>query len=137
MRSVWLRVWSCAGCTAAAVHWVGWWCIPAALALAARWAAAVVVVVVGCGTAVVDVLLVMVPCTAVINILVAVPRRVGWWCTPDAVVLAARWSAAVVVLVVGRAVAVYELALAMVVCTAVMDIFFAAPRLVGVMWSTM
>ena len=106
------------------------------MALAARWAAAVVVSVDGCAVAVFEVLLVMVPCTAVMDILVAVPRRVGWWRTPDAVVLAARWSAAVVVLVVGRAVAVYELVLAMVVCTAVMDIFVAAPRLVGVMWST-
>ena len=81
-------------------------------------------------------MLVMVPCTAVMDMLVAVPRRVGWWCTPDGVVSAARWSATVVVLAVCRAVAVYELVLAMVVCTAVMDIFVSAPRLVGIMWST-
>ena len=106
------------------------------MALAARWAAAVVVSVDGSAVAVFEVLLVvMVPCTAVMDILVAVPRRVGWWCTPDAVVLAARWSTAVVVLVVVRAVAVYEVLLAMVVCTAVMEIFVAAPRLVVVMLS--
>ena len=116
---------------------VGWWCTPDAVVLAARWSAAVVVLVVGSAVAVFDVLLVMLPCTAVMNILVAVPRRVGWWCTPDAVVLTARWSAAVVVLVVGRAVAVYEWVLAMIVCTAVMGIFVSAPHLVGVMWSTM
>ena len=106
------------------------------MALAARWAAAVVVLVVGSAVAVFEVLLVMVPCTAVMNILVAVPRRVGWWCTPDAVVLAARWSAAVVFLALGSAVAVCEVVLATVVCTAVMWILVAAPRLVGVIWST-
>ena len=106
------------------------------MALAARWAAALVASVDGSAVAVFEVLLVMVPYTAVMDNLVAVPRRVGWWCTPDDVVLAARWSAAFVILVVGRAVAVYELVLAIVVCTAVVDIFVAAPRLVGVMWST-
>ena len=119
------------------MHWVGWWCIPAALALAARWATAVVVLVVGSAVAVFEVLLVMVPCTAVINILVAVPRRVGWWCTPDAVVLATRWSAAVVGLAVGRAVPVSEVVLATVVCTAVIWIIVSAPRLVGVVVAVM
>ena len=106
------------------------------MALAARWAAAVVISVDGSAVAVFEVLLVMVPCTAVMDILVMVPRRVGWWCTPDAVVLATRWSAVVVVLAVGRAVAVCDVVLALVVCGAVMDIFVAAPRLVGVMCST-
>ena len=77
-------------------------------------------------------MLVMVPCTAVMDILVAVPRRVGWWCTRDGVVSAARWSATVVVLAVCRAVAVYELVLAMVVCSALIWMFVSAPRLVGV-----
>ena len=117
------------------MHWVGWWCIPAADALAARWAAAVVVSVDGSAVAVFEVLLVMVPCTAVIDILVAVPRRVGWWCIPAALALAARRAAAVVVLAVGRAVAVYEVVLAMVVCTTVIWIIVSAPRLVGVMCS--
>ena len=90
------------------------------MALAARWAATVVISAVGSAVTVFEVLLVNVPCTAAMDILVAVPRRVGWWCTPDAVVLAARWSAAVVVLVVGRAVAVYEVVVAMIVWTAVM-----------------
>ena len=118
------------------MHWVGWWCSTAAVALAARWAATGVMSAGGSAVTVFEVLLVNVPCTAAMDILVAVPRRVGWWCIPDAVVLAARWSAAVVVLVVGRAVAVYKWVLAMVVCTAVMDIFVSAPRLVGIMWST-
>ena len=62
----------------------------------------------------------------------AAVHGVGWWCLPATVVLAARWSAAVVVLVVVRAVAVPEVVLAMVVCTAVMWIVVSAPRLVGV-----
>ena len=107
------------------------------MVLAARWAATVVISAVGSAVAVFDVLLVMLPCTAVMNILVAVPRRVGWWCTPDAVVLAARRAAAVVVLAVGRAVAVYEVVLAMVVCTAVIWIIVSAPRLVGVVVAVM
>ena len=118
------------------MHWVGWWCTKAAVVLAARWAATVVISAVGSAVAVFGVLLVMVPCTAVMNILVAVPHRVGWWCLPVTVVLAARWSAVVVVLAVGRAVAVCEVVLALVVCGAMMDIFVAAPRLVGVVWST-
>ena len=132
-----LRVWSCAGCAAAAVHGVVWWCTPAAVVLAARWAATVVISAVGSAVAVFEVLLVMVPCTAVMNILVAVPHRVGWWCLPVTVVLAARWSAAVVVLAVGRAVAVYEVVLATVVCTAVIWIIVSAPRLVGVVVAVM
>ena len=105
--------------------WGAWWC------------AAVVVLVVGSAVAVFEVLLVMVPCTAVMNILVAVPRRGGWWCTPDAVALAARWCAAVVDLTVRRAVAVYEVVLAMVVCTTVIWIIVSAPRLVGVVVAVM
>ena len=80
--------------------------------------------------------LAMVPCAAVMDILVAVPHRVGWWCTPAAVALAARWAATVVVLAVGSVVAVCEGVLAMVPCTALMDILVAAPRLVVVMWSS-
>ena len=119
------------------MHWVGWWCTKAAVVLAARWAATVVISAVGSAVAVFGVLLVMVPCTAVMNILVAVPRRVGWWCTPDAVALAARWSAAVVDLTVRRAVAVYEVVLAMVVCTTVIWIIVSTPRLVGVVVAVM
>ena len=81
-------------------------------------------------------------------------HSVGWWCTPAAVVLAARWAATVVILAVGSTVAVGEVVLAMVPCAsamvilvaslvlvmvphaAVMVIVVAAPRLVGVMWST-
>ncbi len=51
-------------------------------------------------------------------------------------VLAARWAAAVVVLAVGSVVAVFKMLLAMAVYAAVMDILVAAPRLVGVLWST-
>ena len=61
---------------------------------------------------------------------------VGWWCTPAAVVLAARLAATVVVLAVESRVAVCELVVAMVVCGALMEILVAAPRLVGVMVST-
>ena len=119
------------------MHWVGWWCTKAAVVLAARWAATVVILAVGSAVAVFEVLLVMVPCTAVMDILVAVPRRVGWWCVPATLALAARRAAAVVVLAVGRAVAVYEVVLAMVVCTAVIWIFVSAPRLVGVVVAVM
>ena len=107
------------------------------MTLAARWTAAVVVLVVGSAVAVFEVLLAMVVCTTVMNILVASPRRVGRWCLPGAVVLAARWSTAVVDLTVSRAVAVYDVVPAMVACTAVMWIFVSAPRLVGVVVAVM
>ncbi len=66
-----------ARCTAGAVHWVGWWCTPAAVALVARWAATFVVLAVGSAVSVCEVLLAMVPCAVVMNILVAAPHLVG------------------------------------------------------------
>ena len=72
-----MGVWSCAGCAAAAVHGVGWWCTPAAVVLAARWTATVVVLAVESTVAVYEVVLAMVPCDSMMDVLVVAPGLVG------------------------------------------------------------
>ena len=52
------------------------------------------------------------------------------------VVVVARWAATHEVSLVWSAVGVCEVMLAMVPCASMMDIVVVAPRIVGVMWST-
>ena len=79
---MWLRVWPCAGCAAATVDGVGRWCTTAAVVLAARLAATVVVLVVESTVAVCELVLAMVPCASMMDIVVVAPRIVGvMWST--------------------------------------------------------
>ena len=65
----------------AAVHRVGW-CIPAAVVLAVRWVATVVILAVESAVAVGEVVLAMLPCATVMDTLVASPGLVAvMWST--------------------------------------------------------